>query len=68
MPPHETLAAASSRPNFEALVARMVLAHSCVAFHLYMCGLREDAITVAIVLIDYNDVDVAARKTTRRQS
>jgi hypothetical protein len=68
MPPHETLVVASSRPNSEALVARVVLAHPCVTFHLYTCGLREDAIAVAIALIDYNDVDVVARKTTRRQS
>jgi hypothetical protein len=55
MPPHETLAAASSRPNPEALAMRVVLAHPHTAFHPYMCGLRGCAAAFAATLIGYND-------------
>jgi hypothetical protein len=66
--PRETLAAAYSRPNSEALAERVVLAHSCVAFHPYMCELYEGAVVVDAALIGYDDVEVATRTTTRRRS
>jgi hypothetical protein len=37
----KTLAATSSRPNPETLVACEVLAHPRVIFHPYTCGLME---------------------------
>jgi hypothetical protein len=59
-PPRETLAAASW-PNSEALAARVVLAHPCVTFHPYTCGLRGGTAVVATTLIGYDDVEVATR-------
>jgi hypothetical protein len=56
MPPRETLAVASSRPNPEALATRVVLAHPRTAFHPYMCGLRVGAAVVAAALISYDDL------------
>jgi hypothetical protein len=38
-----TLAATSSRPNLETLVAHEVLTHQRAAFHPYTCGLRGGA-------------------------
>jgi hypothetical protein len=67
MPPRETLAATSSQPIFEALTARVMLAHPRAAFHLRMCGLRRGAAAVAATLIGYDDVKVAAKMTTRRR-
>jgi hypothetical protein len=67
MPPCETLTATSSPPNSEVLAARVVLAHPHVAFHLHTCGLHRGAVVVAIALIGYNDVKVAAEMTTRRR-
>jgi hypothetical protein len=66
-PPCETLAAASSRPNFEALNVRVVLAHSHAVFHPYTCGLRGGTAAVAAMLIGYDDMEVAAGMTTRRR-
>jgi hypothetical protein len=53
-PPCKTLAAAS-RPNPEALAARMVLAHPRMMFHPYTCGLRGGAAAFAAMLIGYDD-------------
>jgi hypothetical protein len=50
-PPHETLAAAASRPISEALAAHVVLAHPHAAFHPCMCELRVGA----AALIGYDD-------------
>jgi hypothetical protein len=66
MPPRETLAAASSQPNSEALLARVVLAHPRAAFHPYTCGLYR-GVAVAVALIGYDDVEVAVRTATRRR-
>jgi hypothetical protein len=60
MPPHEILAATSSRPNSEALAAR-------VAFHPYACGLHRGTAAVAAVLIGYDDMEVAVVMTMRRR-
>jgi hypothetical protein len=65
--PLETLAAASSRLNFKALVVRVVLAHPHVTFHPCTCGLRKGAAAVPAMLISYDDVEVATRTTTRRR-
>jgi hypothetical protein len=54
MPPRETLATASSRPNIEALATCVVLAHPHTAFLPCMCGLCRDAVAVAVALIDYD--------------
>jgi hypothetical protein len=60
----KTLAAtSSSRPNPEALAAREVLAHPHLAFHPCTCGLCGGA----VVLIDYNDMEIVVRMTTRRR-
>jgi hypothetical protein len=59
-PPHETLAIACSKLNFESLVVSMVLAHSCMTFHPCTCGLCRGAAAVAVALIGYDDVKVAA--------
>jgi hypothetical protein len=64
-PPHETLAVASSQPNSEVLVARVVLAHPCGVFHPCMCGLRKVAAAVAAALIGYDDVKVSGKTTAR---
>jgi rhodanese-related sulfurtransferase len=66
--PHETLVAASSRPNSQALAAPMVLANPCVVFHPCTCGLRRGDAAVAAMLIGYDDVKVVAGMTTRRWS
>jgi hypothetical protein len=63
MPPRETLAATSSRPNSEALAVRVMLAHTRVMFHLRMCGLR----TCVAALIGYDDVKFAAETAIRRR-
>jgi hypothetical protein len=67
MPPSETLAATSYQSNFEALATCMVLAHPCIAFYPYTCGLRRGAAAVAVMLIGYDDVKIAAETTTRRR-
>jgi hypothetical protein len=64
--PCETLAATSSRLNSKALATLVVLAHPRVAFHQCMCELRRGAAAVAVALIGYDDVKVAAEMTTRR--
>jgi hypothetical protein len=63
MAPRETLVAVASRPNSDALVARVVLAHPHAAFHPCTCELCGGA----AALIGYNDVVVAVRMTTRRR-
>jgi hypothetical protein len=68
LPPRETLAAPSSRPNSEALAVCVVLAHQHAAFHPCRCGLRRGAAAVAVVLIGYDDIKVAAKTTIRRRS
>jgi hypothetical protein len=55
MPPCETLAAAASRPNPEALVWHMVLAHPRAVFHPCTCGFRGGAAAATAVLIGYDD-------------
>jgi hypothetical protein len=50
-PPHETLAATSSRPNPETLAMREVLAHPRVAFHPYTCGLCGGAAAVVVAAL-----------------
>jgi hypothetical protein len=47
-PPRGTLAVTCSRPNSEALVAHVVLAHLRVAFYLRMCGLCRGADAVIV--------------------
>jgi hypothetical protein len=64
--PCETLATTSSRRNYEALAARVVLAHPRVTFHPCMCGRRGVTAAVAAALIGYDDVEDAARTTMRR--
>jgi hypothetical protein len=66
-PPRETLAAASSRPNPEALATRVVLAHPYAMFHSCMCGFNRDVVVVAAALIGYDDIKVVAETTTRRR-
>jgi hypothetical protein len=66
-PPHETMAAASSRPNYEALATRVVLAHPCAAFYPCRCGLRGGAAAVAATLISYDDIEVAVKMTMKRR-
>jgi hypothetical protein len=66
-PPHESLATAASRPNNEALAARVVLAHPCATFHHYTCGLCGGAAGVDAVLISYDHMKVAAETSTRRR-
>jgi hypothetical protein len=66
MPPCETLAVASSRPNSKALAVRVVLAHPHVAFYPCTCGLCGGVVAVVAALINYDDVEVAAETTTRR--
>jgi hypothetical protein len=56
-PPRETLAATSSRLNFEALATHVLLAHPHVALHLCTCGLHRGAAAVAATLIGYDDVE-----------
>jgi hypothetical protein len=63
MPPRETLADTSSRPNFEVLAARVVLAHPHAVFHPCTCGLRRGV----AALIDYDNAKVAVEMTTRRR-
>jgi hypothetical protein len=64
MPLRETLVIVVSRSNFEALVARMVLAHPRATFYPCTCGLRGDADAVATAR---NHVEVAADTSTRRR-
>jgi hypothetical protein len=52
----KTVAATSSRPNPETLVARVVLAHPRAVFHLCTCGLRGGAVAIATALISYDDM------------
>jgi hypothetical protein len=52
----KTLAATYSRPNPETLVARVVLVHPRVVFHLCTCGLCEGAVAIATALISYDDM------------
>jgi hypothetical protein len=66
-PPREILAAASSRPNSEALVACVVLAHPRTVFYPCMYGLYRGTATVAAALIGYDDVEVTAGTSTRRR-
>jgi hypothetical protein len=67
MPPHKTVAAASSRSKSEALDTCVVLADPRVVFHPRMCGLGRGATAFAAALINYNDVEVATETTTRRR-
>jgi hypothetical protein len=67
MPSRETLAAASSRSNSEALATWLVLAHPRAAFHPCTCGLCRDAGAVVAALISYDDVKVVAETITRRR-
>jgi hypothetical protein len=67
MPTRETLVIVSSWPNFEALAAHVVLAQPRAAFHLCTWGLCRGVATVATTLIDYDEVEVATRTTTRRR-
>jgi hypothetical protein len=67
MPPRETLAAASSRVNSEALDTRVVLAYSHAVFHPCMCELCRDIVVVAAALIGYDNIEIAAGTTTRRK-
>jgi hypothetical protein len=67
MPPHETLAATSSRSNSESLVAHMVLAHPRTTFHPCTYGLHRGTAAVATALIGYDDVKVATEMTTSRR-
>jgi hypothetical protein len=55
MPPHETLAAAASRPISEALAVRVVQAHPRAVFHPCTCGLHGEVAVVVVALIGYND-------------
>jgi hypothetical protein len=57
----------SSRPNPKALAAREVLAHPHTVFHPYTCGLRVGAAMIAVVLIGYDDMEVATGMTTRKR-
>jgi hypothetical protein len=63
MPPRETLATASSRSNTEAQAVLVVLAHPHAAFHPCTCELHGGV----TARIGYDDVEVAARMTTRRR-
>jgi hypothetical protein len=64
----KTLAAtSSSQPNHETVAACEVLAHPCAAFHPCTCELRGGAVVVAVVLIGYGNVEVAAMPTMRRR-
>jgi hypothetical protein len=67
MPPRETLATTSSRPNSKALAVHVVLAHPRAVFYPCTCGLRGGAIVVAAALIGYDDVKVAVGTTIRRR-
>jgi hypothetical protein len=67
MPSRETLVAACSRSNSEALAARVMLTHPRTTFHPCMCGLCRGAAAVAAALIGYDDVKVVAGMTTRRK-
>jgi hypothetical protein len=67
MTPRETLASPTSRSISKALATRVVLAHPRAAFHPCTCGLHGGATTVAVTLIGYNVVEVAAMTTTRRR-
>jgi hypothetical protein len=57
----------SSRPNSEALIACVMLAHSYAVFYPCTDGLLIDAATVATALIDYDDVKITVETTTRRR-
>jgi hypothetical protein len=63
----KTIATTSSRPDSKTLATREVLAHPCTSFHPYTCELLGGVVVVATALISYDDVEVAARKTTRRR-
>jgi hypothetical protein len=64
----KTLATTSSSwPNSKALPMHEVLALPRVAFHPCMCGLHGGDAAIAAALIGYDDVEVAARMTTRRR-
>jgi hypothetical protein len=65
--PHKTLADTSSRPNFEALAACVMLAYPRTVFDPCTCGLRRGVVAVAAALIGYDHVKVAAETTTRRR-
>jgi hypothetical protein len=66
-PPSETLAAAASRPNSEALAIRVVLAYPHTVFYLCICELRGGAAAIAAALIGYDDVKVATGTTTTKR-
>jgi hypothetical protein len=63
----EILALTSSRPNFEVLVAHVVLAHPHMTFYYYTCRLYRDDVAVAATLISYSDIKVAAETTIKRR-
>jgi hypothetical protein len=66
MSSHEILAV-FSWSNFEALAMCVVLAQSRVMFHPCKCGLCGGDVTVAAVLIGYDDMKVAIRTITTRR-
>jgi hypothetical protein len=65
-PPYETLAAASSRSNYEALAACVVLAYPHAVFYLCTCGLRRDD-AIAVAVIGYDNVKVVVETSTMRR-
>jgi hypothetical protein len=67
MPPHEILPATSSWLNSEALAVLIVLAHPRTVFYSCTCGFCRGTDAVAVALIGYDDVKVAAKMTTRRR-
>jgi hypothetical protein len=71
MPPRETLATASFRPNSESLAVRVVLAHPHVVFHPYTCRLHrgvDAAVVAAVALIGYDDIKVATNTIRREEA
>jgi hypothetical protein len=62
-----TLATIPSRLNPRILVVREVLAHPHAVFYPCTCGLYEGVAAVAVALIGYNDIEVAAGTITRRR-
>jgi hypothetical protein len=63
----EILALTSSRSNFEVLVVHVMLAHPHMTFYYCTCRLYRDDVAVAVTLISYSDVKVAAETTTKRR-
>jgi hypothetical protein len=63
----EILALTSSRPNFEVLVAHVVLAHPHMTFYYCTCRLYRDDAAIVATLISYSDVKVADETITKRR-